>query len=178
MRLALVVAALAVSSSAFAQGPATPAPAPTFSKDECAVWAREQSFADSVTKHDAKAFAEHVHPGAVFAANTPRPTRGRDAILKDWAGILDGSAIGLEWYPTVVVIGGEPDVALSSGPALIESRDPKAAQKYALVSFTSTWHHDSDGTWRVLLDGGTTPRPASEAEVAAFRAGRKTCPRG
>ena len=177
MRIALVVGALLVSSSALAQE-AKPAPAPTFSKDECAVWARELGFADSVAQHDAKAFTDFVHPGAVFSANTPRPTRGRAAILEEWTGIIDGSALGLSWYPDVVVIGGEPGVALSSGPALLESRDPKAAHRHSLARFSSTWHRDAHGTWRVLLDGGTAPRPASDADVAAFRAGRKTCPQG
>ena len=133
MRIALVVGALLVSSSALAQE-AKPAPAPTFSKDECAVWARELGFADSVAQHDAKAFTDFVHPGAVFSANTPRPTRGRAAILEEWTGIIDGSALGLSWYPDVVVIGGEPGVALSSGPALLESRDPKAAHRHSLAA--------------------------------------------
>ena len=74
MRIALVVAALAVSSSAFAQEGAAPAPAPTFSKDECAVWAREQAFADSVKAHDAKAFADFiVHPARCSAWARARP---------------------------------------------------------------------------------------------------------
>ena len=154
------------------------APAPTFSKDECAVWARELAFADSVTAHDAKAFADFVNEGAVFAANSPAPQRGRAAIVKDWAGIIDGSAFKLLWYPRVVHIGGEADIAYSTGPALIEQNDPKAEGRYTLLNFASTWHRDSDGQWRVAFDAGSPPRPATEADVAAFKAGRKTCPQG
>jgi ketosteroid isomerase-like protein len=173
---ALLIAA-AAPTFAFAQTPEAAPPAPTFSAEECKVWDRELAFADSVAKHDAKGFPDFLHPQAVFNATSPQPTRGRDAIVKEWAGIVDGSAVLLSWYPTVVVIGGEKDIAFSSGPALLESPDPKAKDRYGLVHFTSTWHRDADGTWRVLFDAGSRTRPASAEEVAVFRAGRKACPR-
>jgi len=174
---ALATLALLVAAPAFAQMKDTP-PAPTFSADECAVWARELSFADSVAQHDAKAFADHVHAGAVFSAKSPQPLRGRDAILQRWAKIIDGTGLKLSWYPTSVVIGGEGDIALSSGPALYESPDPKEAGKASLGGFQSTWHKGADGAWRVLFDDGIEPKPATEADIAAFRAGRKSCPQG
>lgn len=167
---------LAAAAPAFAQTPEATPPAPTFSAEECEVWDRELAFADSVTKHDAKGFNDFLHEGAVFNATSPRPTRGREAIAKEWAGIIDGTAVVLTWYPTVVVIGGEGDIAFSSGPALLESPKPKPGERPGLVHFTSTWHRGDDHTWRVLFDAGSRPRPASDEEVAAFRAGRKACP--
>ncbi|KGQ19587.1 Ketosteroid isomerase-like protein [Lysobacter dokdonensis DS-58] len=178
MRIRLAVAALVLAAPAFAQEPAKPAPRPALGKDECAVWARELAFSDSVAAHDAKAFGDFVAEGAVFSANLPVPVRGRAAIAKEWAGIIDGSQLRLTWYPKAVAIGGEPDIAYSTGPALIELPDPKAPNRYALTTFFSTWHRDKDGTWRVLLDGGVGAKSATEADVAAFRAGRKTCPAG
>ena len=176
-RLAAALFALLTATVTYAQDTSKPAaPAPASSADECAVWARELSFADSVADHDAKAFAEHVHEGAVFSAKSPAPLRGRDAILKRWAKLIDGTALKLSWYPTAVAIGGESDVAYSSGPALYESTDPKETQRFSIGGFQSVWHKDADGTWRVLFDDGIEPRAATEADVAAFRAGRKACP--
>lgn len=178
MRVALVVGALAglaVSSHAFAQQPAR---SPTFSKAECVVWARELAFADSVKRHDAKAFADFVSSGAVFGVGSGSQVRGRSAVVADWAGIVDGSALVLSWYPTAVAIGGEGDIAYSTGPALLESPAGKTPKRVSVSTFVSTWHRDSDGTWRVLLDGGATPKAASDADVADFHAGRKTCPQG
>jgi ketosteroid isomerase-like protein len=173
----VVVAMFALSAlPAFAQTGSKPAqPAPAFSADECAVWAREVSFAESVEAHDAKAFAELVHPGAVFSAKRPMPLRGRDAILRRWAKLIDGTAMKLWWYPTAVAIGGEGDVAYSSGPALYESVDPKNPQ-HSIGEFQSVWHKGADGTWRVLFDDGIEPKPANASEVAAFHSGRKACP--
>lgn len=82
------------------------APAETLHQAECAVWQRELSFARSVADHDAAAFAEHLHPQAVFGVSG-KPTRGREAITREWAGLIDGSALILRWYPTVVTLGGD-----------------------------------------------------------------------
>ncbi|MGN6512318.1 MAG: YybH family protein [Lysobacteraceae bacterium] len=181
---------LAAATAAAAQDAPRPAPAP--SKDapnpppvpaltdaECAVWAREMSFARSVAEHDAQAFADHVGEQAAFGASDPVPSRGRDAIVRDWAGIVAGKTVRLEWYPTRTTIGGVGDIAWSSGPALVERLEPGATPRFLLGKFRSVWHRDADGAWRVLVDDGVPPRPATEAEAAAFRAARPAqCPRG
>ena len=41
------------------------------------------------------------------------------------------------------------------------------------------WHRDANGVWRVLFDNGAGRRPADEAAVQAFHAGRQAaCPQG
>ncbi|HZH44700.1 MAG TPA: DUF4440 domain-containing protein [Lysobacter sp.] len=180
----LAAVALLAALPAFAQtppaAPAPPAPpAPKLSADECAVWARELSFARSVAEHDAAAFAEHLHPGAAFGVKQPQPQRGRDAITRAWTPLIEGKTIKLEWYPSMVVIGGEGDIAMSTGPALYEDLRQDANPRFRLGGFQSVWKRGDDGVWRVLFDDGIRPQPADEAAVAAFRAGRKLdCPRG
>ena len=177
MRNLCILAVLALPSvAAQAQSAAPVEPAPSLSAAECAVWARETSFAQSVATHDTTAFAEHLHPQAVFGAKQPRPTRGRDAIAESWAGLIAGTKVILHWYPAMVAIGGESDIAYSSGPALYEAVDPKASPRYRIGAFQSVWHKGADGTWRVLFDDGIAPQPATDADVAAFHAGRKPCP--
>lgn len=144
--------------------------------DECAVWRREMSFARSVAEHDAAAFAEHLAPGAVFAVGTPKPTRGAEAIAADWAGIVRGDGLRLQWYPTATTVSG--DLAWSTGPALFERTDGREP-RLARSSFQSVWQRQPDGQWRVLFDTGTSPQPIDEAAAAAFRAARPTaCPGG
>jgi len=181
--LSRAIAALLLLSAglaAHAAEPARPAEsAPRLGADECAVWARELSFAQSVADHDGAAFAAHLHPGAVFGAKRAQPERGRDAIVQGWAGIVEGKKLKLSWYPAMVAIGGEPDIAYSSGPALYESLLPGAKQRYSLGGFQSIWHKDADGVWRVLFDDGVLPVPATATaeQVQAFRQGRSTeCP--
>jgi ketosteroid isomerase-like protein len=167
----------AISPLAAAQAPASRQP--VLSAPECEVWARELGFARSVAEHDAAAFRGFIAEGAVFGAKRPQARRGRDAVVAAWAGIVAGEELRLSWYPAMVAIGGEPDIAYSSGPALYEDLTPGAKQRFLVGGFQSIWHRDADGTWRVLFDDGIEPRPASDAEVAAFEAGRReSCPRG
>lgn len=180
MRLALILVPLLAAAPALAQTATPPSPpAPRLSADECAVWARELSFARSVAEHDAAAFAAHLHEGAAFGVRQPQPQRGRDAITRAWSGLIEGQTLKLEWYPRSVVIGGEPDIAMSTGPALYEDLRADANPRYRIGGFQSVWVRGKDGVWRVLFDDGLRPQPADEAAVAAFRAGRKLdCPRG
>jgi ketosteroid isomerase-like protein len=176
--LKMLLLSMMLSLSAVASAAEPPAaPVARMTAAECEVWARELSFAQSVADHDAAAFAAHVEPDAAFAAESPQPNRGRDAIARGWAGLIAGERLLLSWYPTRTTIGGAADVAVSSGPALYEDVRPDADPKYRIGAFHSVWHKGADGVWRILFDDGIEPRPASEAEVAAFREGRRpVCP--
>jgi len=174
----LALASLAAMAALASAAEPTASPAPRLSAAECEVWARELSFAQSVAEHDAAAFAAHLHPGAVFGAKSPRPDRGRDAIVASWAGIVAGERLKLSWYPAMIAIGGEGDIAYSSGPALYENPASDAEQRYSIGGFQSVWHKDADGVWRVLFDDGVRPEPATEAQAEAFRKGRQAiCPK-
>ena len=167
LRVSLLLCAAIAAAPSQAGEPAVPEAA------RCAVWGRELSFAQSVADHDAAAFAEHLHANAVFGVGN-KPTRGRDAVVGEWTGIIDGSAVKLAWYPAIVSVGGDGTTAYSSGPALFE--DPKTGAT-SLSRFGSVWQRGTDGVWRVIFDDGSRPVPADAAAVKAFHDGRrKECP--
>jgi len=122
-------AAPAFAASAPARAPHSPA--------ECVVWRREQSFASSVERHDAAAFAAHLHPGAVFNAGSNRPQRGRERVVQAWATIVEGKEFVLRWRPGVVHIGGEPAIALSRGPFYSEDLTEPPVNRWHVGFFHS-----------------------------------------
>jgi ketosteroid isomerase-like protein len=155
------------------------APAAQMSSAECAVWARERSFAASVEAHDAAAFVAHLHADAVFIDGRGGLTRGAAKVADSWDGIISGEAMTLRWHPDVVTIAGEPAVALSRGPYWIETHKPDAAPEFLIGQFISTWVQGNDGQWRVLFDGGGggRPQPATAEEVATLKTGLpQSCP--
>lgn len=168
----LSFAVLAASNAIAADPPPAPRPAPPMSAEECAVWMREKSFADSLAAHDAATFAEHVHAGAVFIGGPDQITRGRDAVVKEWTPLIDGQGAKLRWHPRTVTIGGDPRIALSRGPYWLEDPNPDADPRYRIGQFISTWVKDGDGEWHVLFDGGGggVPRPATAEEVEKLKA--------
>ena len=139
--------------------PATP--------EECAVWRREQSFAKSVEAHDAAAFAAHLHEGTVFNAGAAEAQRGRDAVVKGWADILEGRKLQLRWRPGLVQIGGEKDIALSRGPYILQTGSG-AATAFRVGFYQTIWTRSAgDATWRVLYDGSaSTPQRMDTREAA------------
>ena len=146
--------------------------------DECAVWRRELSFAQSVERHDAKSFAAHLHAGAVFNAGTDSPVRGRDAVVKAWTAIIAGKELRLRWHPDVVNIGGDPGIAISRGPFVMEDRKQDGTARYRVGTFMSIWLKQA-GQWVVLFDGGGPP-PMAVADAQAAEAflgkARASCP--
>jgi ketosteroid isomerase-like protein len=141
----------------------------------CQVWQRELGFAKSIADHDPVALAGFLAANTAFGVSR-EPTVGREAVTREWQGIIDGSALRLEWYPDAVTIGGDGNTAYSSGPSL--RQDPNTGQ-YRHSRFGSVWQRGADGVWRVIFDDGTRSEPADEAAVQAFRAGSgRGCPPG
>lgn len=142
---------------------------PQMSAAECEVWEQERSFAQTVARHDAAAFAAHLHEGAVFGAASEQPQRGREQIVAAWRDIIEGKDVTLEWRPQFVSIGAGAEVAMSRGPFVLTRRDAAGVPRYLIGSFVSVWvRKDAASPWRVLLDGGGPP-PAAVTEEEARR---------
>jgi ketosteroid isomerase-like protein len=134
--------------------------------EECSVWRRERSFAQSVEAHDAAAFAAHLQPGAIFNAGTLEADRGREQVVKSWVPLLEGKSIVLRWRPGIVSIGSDPSVAFSRGPYILETT--KDGRVVDSVGFYQTvWARDTDGVWRVLFDGGASSLTKVDDRAAA-----------
>ena len=136
------------------------------SAEECSAWRRERSFAKSVEAHDLSAFESHLHAGTVFNAGTVAANRGRAAVLEGWTGIVEGKGSVLRWRAGIVNIGGDPTIAVSRGPWIVQStRD--GTTSFSVGFYQTVWVRDAkDATWRVLFDGGAST-PLKVADRAA-----------
>ena len=178
-RIYILCLALVATGLGLAQQPIRKA-SPAMDAEECAVWQREMTFAKSVENHDAKSFATHLHPGAVFNAATNAPVRGRDAVIKEWEPLVEGKDIKLRWRPEFVSIGGDRNIAISRGPYVLEDARTDAKVRFRAGTFTSVWvKQPESGEWLVLFDGGGPPgtevKEAQAAQEILLRA-PKTCP--
>ena len=139
------------------------------SADECAVWRREHAFSHSVEGHDAQAFQSFLHAGTVFQAGTAEADRGSDTVTREWIGIIAGKTVALRWRPGIVQIGGEPGIAISRGPYILQ-RTQAGVPSYRVGMFQTIWVRDvRDGVWRVLFDGSATTGQPIEDRAAAER---------
>ena len=123
----------------------------------------------AVERHDARAFAEHLHAGAVFDAGSAEADRGRDAVMAAWEPIIAGSTIALRWRPGIVQIGGEPGIAISRGPFILQ-RVQGGADVVRVGFYQTVWLRDAgDGVWRVLYDAAASTAQAMADRAAAER---------
>jgi ketosteroid isomerase-like protein len=133
---------------------------------ECAVWQRERAFADSVETHDATAFAAFLQAGAIFNAGTLEADRGREQVAKSWVPLVEGKSIVLRWRPGIVNIGGDPRVAFSRGPYILQTaKDGRIA--ISVGFYQTVWVRDADNVWRVLFDGGASNLTKVDDRAAA-----------
>jgi len=66
---------------------------------------------------------------------------------------------------------------LAPAPHQRGSASAGAKPRYVTGRFATVWRRAGDGAWRVVFDGGDAGKPASDADVAAFHAGRQPdCP--
>ncbi len=164
---ALLATGLAIFAAA---GSAEPSVHPPMMAAECIVWGRELGFAQSVANHDAAAFAAFLHPGAAFV-DEAGVARGARAVIAKWAPLVRGDGVRLRWHPERVVIGGDPDTALSMGPYWFDDPKQTAEPRFHVGRFVSTWKRDRHGVWHVLFDGGGgRSEPATTEQVRALQA--------
>jgi len=164
----MAMLALALQAGELRDGTPAAAAAPSA---RCAVWQREAGFAESVARHDASAFAEHLAEGAVFINGQPPHLHGRDEILQGWQAIIEGKPLILRWHPEFVAISGDGRSALSRGPFTMENTDLNPEARFRIGVFQSVWTLAEDGRWRVMFDGGgPAPKPATGSEVRAAQA--------
>ena len=106
------------------------------------------------------------------------PSKKASSIARRWAGIVEGKALTIEWYPTQTTESPQaPGIVWSAGPSLVIENPGTEQASYAIGAFNSVWRRSKDGVWRVLFDDGVEAKPANEEQVRAFRAGRREeCP--
>jgi ketosteroid isomerase-like protein len=81
------------------------------------------------------------------------------------------SPVVLKWEPELMDISDSRDFGISTGPWEAQEYRPNTAP-IATGYFLTVWKKQSDGTWRVILDGGSeTPRSANIKHGFSFPPG-------
>jgi uncharacterized protein (TIGR02246 family) len=109
----------------------------------------ERAFAKSMADRDHAAFTSFLADEAVFLGRADA-LRGKKAVAEGWRPMFDGPQAPFSWAPDRVEVLDSGTLAVSTGPVF----DPKGTRT---GTFTSTWRHEADGKWRIVLDSGCPP---------------------
>ncbi len=107
----------------------------------------EQAFARTMASRDIEAFGRFIAEDAVFISGK-EPLRGREAIVKAWAGFFSAPEAPFSWTPDRVEISGNGALGSPSGP--VYSNAGKLTGR-----FNSIWQRQPGGEWRIVFDSGS-----------------------
>jgi ketosteroid isomerase-like protein len=105
----------------------------------------EVAFAKAMADRDFAAFASHLSADAVFFdEGTVR--RGAPAVSAAWKPLFVGSKAPFSWAPDQVEVLASGDLALSTGPVVVNDK--------VVGRFNSIWRLEAPHTWRIVFDKG------------------------
>ena len=160
------LAALLASQAAFSQTnpPAAVAPkpaAPAIDRQAAldGVVAAEKAFAQlAAEKGTREAFLAFLADDSVVF--NPDPMNGKEV----WRARPAGPGL-LSWYPVHSEVSLAGDLGFNTGP--FDFRPKPGEKPVAFGQFATIWKRQADGSWKALLDLGTsTPEPASAVTPA------------
>ena len=126
------------------------------------VRATEVAFAKAFADRGAKKFFSYLADDAQFLGRR-NTMHGKQEVIASWSEFFKPAVAPFRWQPERVVTNAAGDLGFSSGPVF----DEAGAQT---GTFTSTWIRQSDGSWKILFDGGSScPTKGSTQQPIAPR---------
>jgi ketosteroid isomerase-like protein len=80
---------------------------------------------------------------------------------KQYSKDRKGSPVVLKWEPEFMDISASRDFGISTGPWELQEYRPNTAPLFTGY-FLTVWQKQSDGIWKVILDGGSTTPPIKD----------------
>ena len=139
------------------------AQSPDLEDARAAVRAADIAFAEAVAQRNRELFASFIAEDATFLGGGL--TQGRDAIVVDW-GIFfaAGGPATITWAPHTVEVAASGDLAYTLGEFEVRAAGPDGRPQKSTGTYVSIWRKDSDGSWKVVVDGGTPPETTGAGE--------------
>jgi len=113
----------------------------------------------SVEKGAAEAFFEFLAPDAISLPVGEFPIRGRDAIKIHLAAGPQGT---LAWTPVEAEVARSGDLGYTWGNYEFRSEGTDGKRQITYGKYISIWKKQTDGAWKVVLDGGNPSPPPTQ----------------
>jgi ketosteroid isomerase-like protein len=112
---------------------------------EEAVRTTELAFAKAMAERDFDAFASHLSHDAVFFDDR-KIQHGAADVSAAWKPLFSDAKAPFSWAPDHVEVLASGDLALSTGPVIVNDK--------VVGRFTSVWRLEAPHTWRIVFDKG------------------------
>jgi ketosteroid isomerase-like protein len=105
----------------------------------------EVKFAKAMADRDFQAFVSHLSGDAVFFDES-NIQRGVAEVSAAWKPLFNGAKAPFSWAPDHVEVLASGDLALSTGPVMVN--------KKVVGRFNSIWRLEAPNTWHIVFDKG------------------------
>jgi ketosteroid isomerase-like protein len=105
----------------------------------------EIEFAKSMADRDFAAFVSHLSGDAIFF-DERNNQRGVAQVSAAWKPFFNGAKAPFSWTPDHVEVLASGDLALSTGPVVVNDK--------VVGRFNSIWRLEAPHTWRIVFDKG------------------------
>jgi ketosteroid isomerase-like protein len=119
----------------------------------------EARFARDVLEKGGAGFASWFAEDGVTLGNGAAPVIGKVAIAK--SSTWSPREYQLTWKPTDAVMSPSGDMGYTWGHFEGRSRDSSGNPVLTTGRYITTWRKEPDGTWKVVLDAGSSEPPES-----------------
>jgi len=140
--IACLFTALSMLSACATGGP--PQTASVVGAEE-AVRSTELAFAKTMADRDFGAFVSHLSRDAVFFDDR-KIQHGAAEVSAAWKPLFSDAKAPFSWAPDHVEVLASGDLALSTGPVIVNDR--------VVGRFNSIWRLEAPHTWRIVFDKG------------------------
>lgn len=120
---------------------------------------REREFAQYSVDHGYyEAFSVFLSEDAVAINPGRQPTIGLPAILS----YMEGGGGTLDWYPVGADVSNKGDLGYTWGRYTFTGTNEAGETVVSHGKYMSVWKKQRDGSWKVVLDGGSGNPPPEE----------------
>jgi len=143
---------------------------PTMKPGKAFLFDLEARFAKDVAARGGPAFAEWFADDGVALGNGAAPVVGKVAIARS-AG-WSPATYQLTWKPTDGMMGPSGDMGYTWGHFEGHSKDANGNPVTTSGRYMTIWRKQADGTWKVVLDAGST-EPAESGDCCRIPTGTR-----
>jgi ketosteroid isomerase-like protein len=141
---------------------------PTMNPGKSFLFDLEARFAKDVAARGGPAFADWFADDGVALGNGAAPLVGKVAIAR--SATWTPQAYQLAWKPTDGMMGPSGDMGYTWGHYDGRSKDANGNPVTTSGRYMTIWRRQADGSWKVVLDGGST-EPAESGDCCRLPTG-------
>jgi ketosteroid isomerase-like protein len=143
---------------------------PTMKPGKAFLFDLEARFAKDVAARGGVAFADWFADDGVALGNGAAPVVGKVAIAR--SAVWSPATYQLTWKPTDGMMGPSGDMGYTWGHFEGHSKDANGNPVTTSGRYMTIWRKQADGSWKVVLDAGST-EPAESGDCCRIPTGTR-----